>query len=95
MSRHVEGPMEAFSAVSTAVGTRSSRSSSPFVAEQLREVPSRFGLLRARQRLVDHPEPLGNLPGAAKTRSQLGKKQTQVVMNGGLGQSLERRLEQL
>ena len=46
----------------------------PLRAEQLREVPSRFRLLRPRQRLVDHTQPLGDLPGTAKTRSQVGKK---------------------
>ena len=64
-------------------------------AEQLREVPSRFRLLRTRQRLVDHNQPLGDLPSAAKTRRQLGEKQTHVVMKGWLGQPLEGRLEQL
>jgi len=37
-------------------------------AEQLREIPSLFLLLRARQRLVDHTQPLGNLPGTAEPR---------------------------
>src|SRR5438093_3450743 len=67
----------------------------PLRAEQLCEAPSLFRLLRARQGLVDHSEPLGNLPGTAETRSQLSKKQTQVVMKGGRGQPLEGRLEQL
>src|SRR5882724_7125621 len=67
----------------------------PLRAEQLCEAPSLFRLLRARQGLVDHSEPLGNLPGTAETRSQLRKKQTHVVMKAGLRQSLERRLEHL
>ena len=67
----------------------------PFHTEQLRNVPSRFRLLRARERLVDHGQPLWDLSRTAETRSQLGKKQTQVVMKGGLGQFLEGRLEQL
>ena len=94
-SRHVECLMKAL------LGSLERRRHSlqekqlPFCAEQLREVPSRFGLLRARQRLVHHTQPLGNLSATAETRSELGKKQTHVVMHGGLGQSLERRLEQL
>src|SRR2546430_11849754 len=63
--------------------------------EQLGAAPSRFGLLSARQHLVAHGEPLGILPGTAETRSQPRKKQTHVVMEAGLGQSLESRLEQL
>src|SRR6266540_173210 len=67
----------------------------PLRAEQLSKVPTRFCLLRARQRLVDHNQPIGNLPGTTETRSQLGKKQTQVVVNGRLRQSVEAGLEQL
>src|SRR5262245_55103460 len=52
----------------------------PLRAEQLCEVPFRSSLLRARQRLVDHSQPDGNLPGAAETHRELGKEQTQQVV---------------
>jgi hypothetical protein len=40
----------------------------PLRAEQLREAPSLFRLLRARERLVDHNQPLCGLVGTAETR---------------------------
>ena len=43
-------------------------------AEQLCEAPACFRLLRSRQRLLDHDQPLGNLPGAGETRGQLSEK---------------------
>src|SRR5262245_22762107 len=65
----------------------------PFRAEQLCEIPSRFSLLRACQRLVDHHKPLGNQPGAAEAHRELGKEQTQQVIENWRGQPLEGRLE--
>src|SRR6266446_9489574 len=68
ISRDVERPVEACLG-----GLDSGRYSLqemqlPLRAEQLREAPSRFRLLRPRQRVVDHTQPLGNLPGTAETR---------------------------
>lgn len=68
ISRNVERPVEALLG-----GLGSGRHSLqemklPLRAEQLREAPSRFRLLGPRQRVVDHTQPLGNVPGTAETR---------------------------
>src|SRR5882724_11720224 len=94
-SRHLERLMEALLGSLDSGRYSLQEMQLPLRAEQLGEAPSLFGLLRARERLIDHTESIGNGSGTAKTRSQLGKKQSYVVMKGGLGQSLERRLKQL
>jgi len=53
-------------------------------AEQLGEAPSLFRLLRARQRLVDHTQPRGNLSGTAETCGKLSEKHSYVVMKAGI-----------
>src|SRR5882724_8344631 len=94
-SRHVECLTEA--CLSSLGSGRSSPQEKQLAlrAEQLCNAPSRFRLLRVCERRIGHRQPLGNLPGTAETRGQLGQKQTHVVMKAGRGQSLEGRLEQL
>src|SRR4029450_12497152 len=81
-SRHVECLLEA--GLGTFDGGRywPQEKQLPLRAEQLCEVPSRSSLLRARQRLVDHSQPLGNQPRAAETHRELRKEQThQMIKN--------------
>ena len=66
--RHVERLMEALLGGRGRGRSSSQEEQLPLRAEQLRKMPSLFPLLRARQRLVDHTQPLGNLPGTAETR---------------------------
>src|SRR5262245_19957560 len=62
---------------------------------QLCNAPSRFRLLRAGERLVDHNQPFGHLPRTAEARSQLEKKHAHVVIGGRAACDTARRLRQV